>query len=816
MSTAELQQQLQATLGASYIIERELGGGGMSRVFVAEEKRFGRRVVVKVLPAELAAAVSIERFEREIAVAARLQHAHIVPVLSAGESAGLPYYTMPFVEGESLRTRLSREGELPIPQAVKILRDVASALAYAHSQGVVHRDIKPENILLTAHDAMVTDFGVAKAISAAAANDDSSGLTSLGVALGTPAYMAPEQASADPHVDQRADLYAFGCVAYEVLSGHAPFANRAPAQVLAAHVTETPEPLERLRPNLPPALAALVAQCLLKRPADRPQSADDIVERLDGAVTPGLGSTPVAVRAPQKRLSRRALAITVACIAVATVVAALSVVAARNRDDTIATGAASAGKSIAVLPFENVGGDTAAEYFADGMADELTTALGHIPGLRVAARSSAFALRGKAANTQEVAAKLHVSTILEGSVRRAGGRLRISAQLINASDGLSLWSEAYERQVTDVFQVQDSLAHDIAQALSATLSIPQAAARTAGVMAQGTNDLEAYDLYLRGRHLWERRGGDGLLRAADFFRQAVQRDPGFARAHAGLAMSYVLLPQYTLLPADSVRALAVKSAEHALTLDPNLPDAHLALGYALTYEWRWSEAEEHFRRALTLDSANATAHQWLADLYAATDRNGDALAEFRRAAALDPLSAIIASELSNAIMVDGQYAAAAAEGRKAIELDSTLSIAYSNFAVAYTYIGRPDETVRLARRALSLDSVIFGPRAVLMAGLKAQGQDAAARKVLDETKQHAATGKGQWYEVAEGAAVIGDRATALDALEQGVSAKEAFLIWNGVGCDPFLQGLHNEPRFRAVLQRLGIGPCIYKPTTKPL
>ncbi len=260
------------------------------------------------------------------------------------------------------------------------------------------------------------------------------------------------------------------------------------------------------------------------------------------------------------------------------------------------------------------------------MADELTTALGHIPGLRVAARSSAFALRGKAANTQEVGAKLHVSTILEGSVRRAGGRLRISAQLINASDGLSLWNETYERQVTDVFQVQDSLAHDIAEALSATLSIPQAAPKTTTV-AQGTTNLEAYDLYLRGRYLWERRGGDGLLRAADFFKQAVQLDPGFARAHAGLAMSYVLLPQYTALPADSMRALGVRSAERALMLDPNLPDAHLALAYALTYEWRWNEAEDHFRRALAADSSNATAHQWYSDYFLATDKIGDALSQ---------------------------------------------------------------------------------------------------------------------------------------------------------------------------------------------
>jgi len=273
----ELRDQLQASLGDAYTIERELGGGGMSRVFVAEETSLGRRVVVKVLPADLSGSVSIARFRREISLAARLQHPHIVPLLSAGEIDGLPYYTMPFVDGESLRAELAH-GELPIPETISILRDVAKALEYAHGKGIAHRDIKPDNVLLAGTSAVIADFGVAKAISDATAGG---ALTSVGVALGTPAYMAPEQAAADPATDHRADYYAFGAMAYEMLAGHPPFAGRNTQATLAAHATEAPPSIAFLRPATPAPLAALVMRCLEKRPGDRPQSATDIVQALD-------------------------------------------------------------------------------------------------------------------------------------------------------------------------------------------------------------------------------------------------------------------------------------------------------------------------------------------------------------------------------------------------------------------------------------------------------------------------------------------------------------------------------------------------------
>ncbi len=303
-----LRAQLQVALGESHVIERELGGGGMSHVFLAQERALGRLVVVKVLLPELAAGVNVERFRREIKLAAQLQHPHIVPLLSAGEADGLPYFIMPYVTGESLRARIAREGELPIADTVRVLRDVASALAYAHAQGVVHRDVKPDNVLLSSGVAVVTDFGVAKAVSASSEHGGSSNITSLGVALGTPTYMSPEQASASPQADHRADLYALGVMAYEMLTGVPPFTGRSPQAVLAAHVMEQPQPVERRRAAVPAALSMLVTECLAKSAADRPQSAVEVMHELDAIATPSGGTAPTLVRMSAARTLRTAAA----------------------------------------------------------------------------------------------------------------------------------------------------------------------------------------------------------------------------------------------------------------------------------------------------------------------------------------------------------------------------------------------------------------------------------------------------------------------------------------------------------------------------
>jgi serine/threonine-protein kinase len=433
---SDLRDNLQSALGTTYSIERELGGGGMSRVFLCVEQALNRRVVIKVLPPEMAASVSMERFRREIMFAARLQHPHIVPLLSAGETDGVPYLAMPFVDGESLRARLSRGGELPVAEGLRMLREVASALDYAHGQGVVHRDIKPDNVLLSHGSAMVTDFGVAKALSAST-NAGERGVTSLGVSLGTPAYMSPEQAAASPDIDGRADLYAFGVLAYELFAGRPPFIGRGPQALLAAHVTEDT--------RIDPEAAAVAAPRTLgadhamsrKRPADRPQTAAEIIAQLDAITTSsgGLSPTPSIAR---KRSSLLGVG-----IGVAVAVAAIALAVARRAQTPPAVIGGRA--SIAVLPFE-VRGDTASRYFADGLTEELINLLAGIPSVRVVPRSTVFALSAK--EMSDVAAlgkSLGVSLVIEGNVRRSPGAIKVSAELIDAATNSVVASRSVER-----------------------------------------------------------------------------------------------------------------------------------------------------------------------------------------------------------------------------------------------------------------------------------------------------------------------------------------------------------------------------------
>src|SRR5437879_4729289 len=443
----------------------------MARVFVAAETALDRKVVIKVLPPQTAAQVSLERFKREILLAAKLQHPHIVPLLTAGEANGLPYFTMPFVDGESLRVRLARHGELPVNQAIRMLREIASALAYAHEHGIVHRDIKPDNVLLSGGSAMVTDFGVAKALSASS-NTEHGGLTSLGVALGTPAYMSPEQASADPSVDHRTDIYSVGVLAYELLTGQPPFAGRTPQNLLAAHVTEAPEAINRRRASLPPALAALVMRCLEKRPADRPQSASEVVHALDDITTPSGGITATGTQA-------RAAAV------VLVIVIASWLLVTR-------TGGAAKLRSIAVLPTD-IGADTAHAFLADGLSSDLTTKLSTIPGLSVRAYSPLSVMHGR--TVREAGKELGVGAIVMVRMARSGTQLRATASLVDAATDDLLWSETFAASDQDQFALQDTLVSAIARALDLSLS----PATTTAVRARGTSSNEAPELVQRWR-----------------------------------------------------------------------------------------------------------------------------------------------------------------------------------------------------------------------------------------------------------------------------------------------------------------------------
>jgi serine/threonine-protein kinase len=599
-----LRDRLQSSLGAAYTLGRELGGGGMSRVFVARDEALGRAVVVKVLPPELAQGLSAERFSREIRLAATLQQANIVPVHLAGATAdGLPYYTMPYVEGESLRHRLAR-GPVDVAEAVSILRDVARALAYAHARGIVHRDVKPDNVLLSGGAAVVTDFGIAKAVSASRAPARADPLTQAGVSLGTPAYMAPEQALADPTLDHRADLYSLGVVAYEVLAGTPPFTGGTVQRLVAAHVGAVPAPLAQRRRDVPVALAALVTRLLAKDPAERPASADELIRLLDARTSHAGLAAPAVARAPDRRRLGRLLAgAAVVGLLASTLVWRLGRARPAVPDDPVPAAAAavppgSGVATVAVLYFENLSPDSSDAFLASGITEEVISRLGSIERVRVKGRNAVRALSPAVRDDYGALGRtLGVRYVVEGSVRRARRRVRVSVRLLTSENGFRVWGRDYDHAAGDLLVLQEEIARDVAASLAGTL---QPGERTR-LAATGTRDPVAFEHYLRGNFHLAGRSPAAVRRAIGAYEAAAGRDPGFTPAVARIAYAYAQFLDWGWtfpgLPPDSVLARGLSYADRALTQDPDAADAWLARGYLLSFRHpdSFEGVEEAFR-----------------------------------------------------------------------------------------------------------------------------------------------------------------------------------------------------------------------------
>ncbi|GJG88831.1 hypothetical protein tb265_40120 [Gemmatimonadetes bacterium T265] len=701
-----LRAQLQTALGAAYTLDRELGGGGMSRVFVAREEALGRAVVVKVLAPELAEGLSAERFARETRLAAAVQAPHVVPVLAAGVTAGtppvggLPYYTMPFVEGESLRARLRAQtaqgSPVPLGEAVSILRDVATALDYAHARGIIHRDIKPENILLSGRTAVVTDFGIAKALAAATtattphagapqARADAPGdpagapaatLTRLGTALGTPAYMAPEQAAGEA-VDARADVYAWGVVAYELLAGRHPFAGKtSPQQLLTAHLAEVPAPLPT--PPVPPTLAALVAQCLAKDPAARPTSAGALLAALDGVRAAGT-TAPVGARAPRGRA--------LAAVAAALVLATAGGVAWRHAAGAFGDAGAPAGAPdvdagaprVAVLPFENAGPADQA-YVADGLTDEVRARIASVPGLTVIARASSNQYRpapGRAPTPpQTVASELGVRYLLTGTVRSEPGaagrptRVRVTPELVEvrgAGAPVSRWQRALDADAADVFAMEADIAERVAGALDVTLG----AGTRAHLAEVPTTNPAAYDAYLRGEAAADglaRVDPAALRRALGAYAEATARDTTFADAWARRGQAAALL-YGAGVPDPALAEEARVAAARARALAPARAGGQVAWGDYYTWVAQDNaRALAAFTAARRLAPGDAEVLARLTDVEGRLGRVADQIGDLQTAVARDPRAVALARGLSVALLFTRRYPEARAAAERALAL----------------------------------------------------------------------------------------------------------------------------------------------------
>jgi eukaryotic-like serine/threonine-protein kinase len=794
----ELREQLQQTLGDAYTLERELAGGGMSRVFVAEDTALGRKVVVKVLPHEMAAQVSIGRFKREIALAARLQHPHIVPLLAAGDSGGLPYFTMPFVEGESLRVRIAKGGELPIAEGLRILREVASALDYSHEKGIVHRDIKPDNVLLSRGSAMVTDFGVAKALSEST-NAEHGGATSLGVALGTPAYMSPEQATAAPNIDARSDIYALGVLAYELFAGRPPFAGRSPQAILAAQVTEAPEQIAKLRSSLPPALAALIMRCLEKTPADRPQSAADVVHALDAITTPSGGTQPTSSVAatgarPATWLGRQRMLVGAVALVV---IAAIGVMIARGRD----TGPIS---TVAVLPFVNASGDTTYDYLAEGVSDQLRSDLTSLPSLEVKGRNSSNRFRGHDVDVHAAGTKLGVGAVVTGSVNRSGSRLHVVAELVNVARDNALWSRTFDVPATELAAVQDSIARGITGTLQVSIASARADTAAHGG-SRGTTDGDAYDLYSRANHEVDR---SNYSRAAVLLSAAVARDPKFARAYALLAIAYFSQAFEGVGSRDSLLALARNSVTTAVALDPTRPEVSMAQCDIQTADFQFAAADSAAARGLSANPGNRDLLKQRSATLGLRGHAAEALAISRRAYALDPLDESRAVNLQWYLYVVRDYAAALRLTRPILDLDPSRAnalIAYQQLSLVYAFAGLPDSAVGAAEKALALDTTRYGGRifAVFAYAVAGRWTQARAQRVL-LARERSNSPNYQRIFVHE---AFNQMDSAMVDLERAVEGKEPLVLFDNVSCNPVFDPLKKNPRFAPLMQQLSVTVC---------
>jgi eukaryotic-like serine/threonine-protein kinase len=788
---ADEDQHLPDVLGERYRIEREIGRGGMARVFLALDTKHQRNVAVKVIRPELAASLGRGRFLREIGIAARLRHPNIVPLFDSGDADGLLYFVMPYEDGPSLRVRMESGGGLPTGEYLSVLRDIARALSYAHEQGIVHRDVKPDNVMLSGGAAVVTDFGIAKAVSVA--QGETGGgitITQAGMGIGTPAYMAPEQAVGDPDTDHRADIYSLGCVAYELISGRPPFHGMPTHQLVAAHVATAARPLSELRSDVPASIEALVMQCLAKDPVDRPQTAKDVLAQLESSSSSAQSAAPQTV--VQRAAGTRRRRWTAIAAVVVLSIGALGYAAVRARAVRAVQDV-----TVSVLPMRSESTDPVQRALAEGLSDEIAIELFRVPGIRVKSKKGVANYRDqRELDTEKLGRELGSRFLVMGTLKEAGGRLRVLASLVRASDGAVLWTDGFDRAQDDLAGVRSDIARAVGDTLSRLVNRARPAVPLASARRREPNP-EAYRLYILAQRALERRGLS-IQSSVDNFAQSTASDSLFAEAWAGLSLSRALSPYFTpLLPsavAPAVRAAALR----ALRLDSTLATPHVALGLVHQHAYQWDSAASEFRKALQLRDAGDVEpliQYGRHLLFRGNVRAGlDTLLLARRS---EPASALVSSWVSYAYYLDGQRDSALAESRRAFQSDTMNLTTLTHGALIRQSLGLSAEARRFADRSLPLN-----PSRVYV--LSVQGDTSEVmnriRAAEDQLPRPGLIGLARAY------AMLGirDTAGAMAALDRATTDGE---MWPSIQSviDPVYWPLWPSARFKALRERVGLG-----------
>jgi eukaryotic-like serine/threonine-protein kinase len=735
-------ERLASALAGRYTVERELGRGGMATVWLADDLKHCRKVAIKVLRPELGSLLGPERFTREIRMAAGLTHPHILPLHDSGEADGLLFYVMPYVSGESLRQKLSREKQLSIDETIAIVRQIASALDHAHAHGLVHRDVKPENILLHEGEAMVTDFGIALAAGAAPGER----LTATGLMVGTPEYMSPEQAAGERTLDPRSDVYSLGCVLYEMLAGEPPYTGPTAQSVIAKRFTDPVPAIRRLRPMVPPAVEQAIMKALAKVPADRFASAAALID----ALTMPAGGQP---RSP----------------------------------------------SVAVLPFLNLSADPENEFFADGITEDVIAQLSKIRSLKVISRTSVMPFKKREQSLREIGARLDVATLLEGSVRRAGGRVRIVAQLIDAETDRHLWAETYDRDLTDIFAIQTDVALHIAAALEAELSSEE----KGRIRKKPTDDVQAYQLYLLGKHCVTRWTQEGLDQGIKHLEQAVARDPNYALAYATIAYAYMdmgLGMAGALAPEEAFQR-AKTAVARALEIDSGLAETHAVLGHLrFVCDYDWAGAEAEFKRAIELNPNSGEAYDFYGLMLSALERYDEALQMQRRAYELDPLAHRI--DIVTTLLRAGRYDEALRAVTRVLEVEPHLALAHATLGWVYLQKGMPDQGITALEKAVSLSPESTLYLAQLGQALALVGRTEQAREVLRRLDELSSQRYVSPYHMAYVYTGLGEHDRAMDWLERAYEERAGGVF--GIKGSFLFIPLRGHPRFKALLRKMNL------------
>jgi eukaryotic-like serine/threonine-protein kinase len=797
---------MQGQVISHYRIEEKLGGGGMGVVYRAIDLRLGRSIALKFLPPELVRdSGALERFQREARAASALNHPNICTIHEIDQFEGQPFIVMELLEGQPLK-RMITGRPLSSTQILEIAIQIADALEAAHESGIIHRDLKPANIFVTKRgQAKVLDFGLAKLVPAPRQTPEEVGisalptvsgmhLTSTGVALGTVAYMSPEQARGE-ELDRRSDLFSLGAVLYEMATGRLAFGGGTTAVVFEAILNRAPVSAVRLNPELSPDLGWIAAKLLEKDRRLRYQSAAELQADLKRVKRDTESSGVPTFATPKSSVPWRKPAWIAA--AVVCVLLLIVVLLPRNWRDRLLGGPGRI-RSIAVLPFLNAGADPNIEYLADGVTEGIIGSLSRVPDLRVMARSTVFSYKGREINAQKVGKELNVDAVLMGRVAQRGDTLTIQTDLVGVSDGSELWGDQFNRKVSDLIAVQGDIAKEIYDNLRPRLTGGEATQ----VAKHDTENSEAYQLYLQGLFYWNKWTEEGFRKAIDYFNQAVEKDPNYAQAYAGLADTYNFLGESGYMAPHQVWQNAKSAAMQAVKLDDSLPEAHISLALVReAYDWDWDGAESEFKRAIQLNSNSASGHQWYGDFLMRMGRFDEARMELKKAQDLDPLSLLTNTSLGRLLYFTRQYDAAAQQLTKTLDMDAKFVPAQHAIESAYAQNGKYREAIAQRQKVLTLSG---NPDLAATIGedFRMSGYPGVMKSWLAGLMEVSKRGYVSPYNIAQIHAQLGDKNQTLASLEQAYNQRDSNLTY--VKVEPAFDEIRSEPQFQQLVQRLGI------------